>query len=342
MSARRGVLSAGTWCVDFNKSVARWPEEDSASEILAIDRHGGGAGFNMALDLKRLDPAFPVEAMGVVGDDELGSFLVSQCDAHGVERSRLKALAHGATMSVDAFNVLENGRRTHFYYPGVAAEMTPDDFDFSTTRALFLHLGLPGAHRAMDRPWRGEANGCAATLKKAKGAGLMTNLELMTMPSAERLAELGRPCLAHLDLLIVNDYEIGALAGISTRRADGTTDLAEVERALESALAAGAMRWAVAHFPEGAAARGRDGTRCRLGSVAIPANAVKGANGAGDAFAAGMLYALHEGWPIQEGMKVAHAAAAASMRAVSTTEGVAPVAECLKLADQWGLRPLEG
>jgi len=164
----------------------------------------------------------------------------------------------------------------------------------------------------------------------------------MTMPSAERLAELGRPCLPHLDYLIVNDYEIGALAGLKTRRADGTTDVAEVERALETVLGEGAMRWAVAHFPDGAVAQGRDGARRRLGSVAIPAEAVKGANGAGDAFAAGMLYALHEDWPIERALRIAHAAAAASMRAVSTTGGVVPVAECLKLAERWGLRPLEG
>jgi sugar/nucleoside kinase (ribokinase family) len=75
MSPRRGVLSAGTFCVDFNKSIARWPKEDTSNEVFEIDRQGGGSGFNMALDLKRLDPAFPVEAMGVVGDDDLGRFL---------------------------------------------------------------------------------------------------------------------------------------------------------------------------------------------------------------------------------------------------------------------------
>ena len=37
-------------------------------------------------------------------------------------------------MSVDAFNVASNGRRTHFYHQGVAAEMTPENFDFSSTR----------------------------------------------------------------------------------------------------------------------------------------------------------------------------------------------------------------
>ena len=93
MSERRGVLSAGTFCVDFNKSIARWPEEDTSNEVMAIDRQGGGSGFNMALDLKRLDPEFPVEAMGVVGDDDLGRFLFDECDAHGVERAALQGAA---------------------------------------------------------------------------------------------------------------------------------------------------------------------------------------------------------------------------------------------------------
>ena len=180
MSARRGVLSAGTWCVDFNKSIARWPSEDTSNEVFEIDRQGGGSGFNMALDLKRLDPHLPVEAMGVIGDDDLGRFLVGECDARGIGRGALLAMPGGATMSVDAFAVSDSGRRTHFYHQGVAAQMSPDHFDFSSTRAKILHLGLPGAHAAMDRPWREDANGWAAVLKSARASGLAANLELMT------------------------------------------------------------------------------------------------------------------------------------------------------------------
>jgi sugar/nucleoside kinase (ribokinase family) len=339
MSERRGVLSAGTWCVDFNKSIARWPDEDTSNEVLAIDRQGGGAGFNMALDLKRLDPDFPVEAMGVVGDDDLGRFLFAECDARNVNRAALHARPGGATMSVDAFNVEANGRRTHFYHQGVAAEMTPDDFDFSSTRARILHLGLPGAHKAMDGPWRGAANGWVAVLRKARAFGLSANLELMTT-QADRLAELGRPCLPHLDWLIVNDYEIGALGGRETRRTDGSTDPPAVARAIDDVLALGSMQWAAAHFPEGAIVGGRDGSRLALGSVALPASAIVGANGAGDAFAAGMLYGLHEQWPIVECLELGHASAAASMRAVSTTAGLGTVGECRTLARRWGFRPL--
>ena len=114
MSARRGVLSAGTWCVDFNKSIARWPDEDTSNEVFDIDRQGGGSGFNMAMDLKRLDPGFPVEAMGVIGGDDFGRFLIGECDAHAIAHAGLQALSGGATMSVDAFCVRDSGRRTHF------------------------------------------------------------------------------------------------------------------------------------------------------------------------------------------------------------------------------------
>jgi len=244
-------------------------------------------------------------------------------------------------MSVDAFNALDTGRRTHFFHPGVAAAMTPDHFDVSASRARILHIGSPDGLAAMDAPWRGDANGWVAVLEAAKRAGLMTNLEMKTT-SAERLARLCRPCLPHLDYLIVNDFEIGALANVQTRRADGSTDVAAVKRAIAAALERGPMRWVVAHFPKGAVAGGRDGTWAALGSVAMPPSEIAGVNGAGDAFAAGMLFGLDEGSPIADCLRLAHATAAASMRAVSTTEGVAPVAECLALADRFGLRPAPG
>ena len=70
----------------------------------------------------------------------------------------------------------------------------------------------------------------------------------------------------------------------------------------------------------------------------VPADAIKGANGAGDAFAAGVLYATHEGWPIGEGLSRGLCAAASALRSVSTTSSVGSIAECRALADVWGWR----
>ena len=257
MSERRGVLSAGTWCVDFNKSIARWPDEDTSNEVLAIDRQGGGAGFNMALDLKRLDPELPVEAMGVVGDDDLGRFLFAECDARGVNRTALRAASGGATMSVDAFNVAANGRRTHFYHQGVAAEMTPDDFDFSSTSAKILHLGLPGAHKAMDRPWRGDANGWVAVLRKARAARPQRQSRIDDDPG--RAARRARPAVPAASRLPHRQR-------LRDRRAGGTRDTARRRLDRPGRGRAGDRRRARARLHAlgcGSLSRGRDGGRTR-------------------------------------------------------------------------------
>jgi sugar/nucleoside kinase (ribokinase family) len=337
MSARRGVLTAGTWCVDLNKTVPRWPAEDTMLTYLAVDRQGGGSGCNMAIDLKRLDPEFPVATQGVVGDDDDGRFLEAECARYGVAHQGLRLRTGATTPFSDCFNSLESGRRTHMFFPGVADELTPDDFDFTSVSARYLHLGLPGAHAKMDAPWRQDETGWANVLKRARAAGLKTNLEMVST-SRERVAAFGHSAAPHLDLMIVNDYEIGCLAGFETRL-DGRAHAPFVAEALRQALTLGPLELAVAHFPEGALAVSRDGTVVALGSVALPAEAVAGVNGAGDAFAAGALYGLHEDWPVEDCLRLGHAAAAASMREVSTTAGVGSVAECLALAERCGLRP---
>ena len=337
MTGRRGIITAGTWCVDLNKSIPVWPYEDTMTTIVEVDRQGGGSGCNMAIDLKRLDPALPVATMGLVGDDDDGRYLLAECDRYGIERWGLATSREGETGSTDCFNSKASGRRTHFYTPGVAARLSPDHFDFSRSQARLLHLGLPGAHATMDARWGEDSTGWATVLRKARAAGLRTNLEMVST-GADEVSRFGRSCLPHLDLLVVNDYEIGCVAGVETRR-DGRAAPAKVARALFEVLSMGPLQLAIAHFPEGAIAATPDGAIVSLGSVAMPAGAIAGVNGAGDAFAAGVLYGWCEAWPLEEALRLGHACAAASLREVSTTRGVAPVAECLALAERYGLRP---
>lgn len=337
MTERRGILTAGSWCVDNNKSVPVWPSEDTMSTILELDRQGGGSGSNMAIDLKKLDPAFPVETMGVVGNDDDGRFLLSQCDSAGINRQGLQTLHDGMTAFCDCFNALESGHRTHLYYPGVADALCPNHFDFQTTKARILHLGLPGAHKRMDGPWGDDSTGWATVLRAARKNGLQTNLELVST-TREKIRHFGRSCLPHLDLLIVNDYEIGAVADVETRIGNETVPSRIVE-ALGKVLTLGPLMLAAVHFPEGAIAMDRDGTVFAVGSAQLPAQDIAGVNGAGDAFAAGFLYFWHEGYPVDDALRFGHATAAASMRAISTTAGVVSVSETRFLADQWGFRP---
>jgi sugar/nucleoside kinase (ribokinase family) len=189
----------------------------------------------------------------------------------------------------------------------------------------------------MDRPWGDAANGWVATLRKARVAGLTTNLELCSIP-ASRLAAIVCPCLPELDLLIVNDAEIGAISGEGCV-AGGRTDVGACVRAARRVLAEGAMSIVVLHFPGGAVAVPRASGVVAKSSVCVPPGAIVGTNGAGDAFAAGFLYGFHEGWGIEQSLALAHAAAAASLRGIGTTDRIENWKRCLELAEAWGWRP---
>ncbi len=337
MPVRQGILTAGSWVVDNNKTLQAWPAEDTMNTYVELDRQGGGSGCNMAIDLKKLDPSFHVETMAIVGDDDDGRYLLGQCDQYGIQRRHMQVIKGGTTPFCDCFNSIESGKRTHLYYPGVAEELCPDHFDFRDTDARILHLGLPGAHKRMDAPWGEDSTGWATVLKAAGRAGLKANLEMVST-TRDRIRHFGRSCLPHLDFLIVNDYEIGAVADVETR--DGTRTLyPKVVEALRAVFDLGSISLAVAHFPEAAIAMTRDGNVVVAGSVSIPSSEIVGVNGAGDAFAAGVLYASHEGQAIEDALRMGHACAAASMRSAATTNTVVSASECLALVEKWGFRP---
>jgi sugar/nucleoside kinase (ribokinase family) len=333
---RRGFITGGTWCVDNNRMVTHWPGEDGHAQFIEEERHGGGSGCNFALNIKRLDSTMPVETITIVGDDEFGRFLRSLAQDAGIGHTQMHVAKKASTQWTDAFVSKASGRRTHIFNSGASLELTPDHFDFSSTNARYLHLGLPGMHRHLDGPWQGDANGWVTVLKRARAAGLKTNMELASI-DAEQLAKLVRPCLAHLDLIIVNDGEIGALAGINTLPG-GITDVTACQRAARHVLENGAMEIVVVHCPVIAIAVTRNGKVFTKPSTEIPRELVAGANGAGDAFAAGMLYGVHEGWSVDDALTLAHASAAASLRSLSTTGAVEPWHKCLELANTWGWR----
>jgi len=333
--AFRKFVTAGTWCVDYNKLIDDWPQEGNVTEILEIHRAGGGSACNFAIDLKRLDPSLDISTMGVVGDDDNGSFLIECAKSNGIDTSGLKVVSRLATPFTDAYTNRRNGKRTHIFRSGASAALSPEDFDFTNLAGSFLHLGLPGAHATLDNPCNGDATGWVTVLRKARAAGLTTNIELMSIDDRCEIARLNRPSLPYLDMLIVNDIEIGALAGEETIQ-NGLTDVAACKRAAANILETGAMQFVAVHYPAGAICLTKDGAIFEKPSLSVPPDAILGANGAGDAFVSGFIYGVAHKSPIDDCLAYAHAAAAASMRDSTTTGAVVGITECMALADKWG------
>ena len=123
------------------------------------------------------------------------------------------------------------------------------------------------------------------------------------------------------------------------RQADGKLDTVAVKHAAGALLQQGVREVVVIHFPEGAFARTRMGEDVWQSSLKLPAKYIAGTAGAGDAFCAGTLLGLHEGWELKRSLLTGVCLAAASLSDATCTNGVRSLNSSLALAKKFGFRP---
>jgi sugar/nucleoside kinase (ribokinase family) len=335
-----GILCAGSIIVDAGKVIDRYPPLDHLAVIEDVSLSTGGPSLNMAVDLRQLGAAFPVGLLGAVGDDAHAAFILAECARLGISTAGVRELTGAVTSFTDVMVERDGGRRTMFHHSGANALWDASTADLTGPAARILHAGAPGIHPLMDRPGPGGGNGWSALLRRAQAAGLHTNLELVSL-RPDRTAEVALPCLPYLDSIVVNELEAGALTGIDAPAptADGPVDWPALEGMARNLVERGVAVLAVVHFPAGCVAAAPGGRTWRQGSVRLPREQVRSTNGAGDAFAAGVILGLHEGWPVERCLRLAVASAAACVRSPTTSAGIKQAASCLADADQAGYRP---
>lgn len=337
-TSRSGILAGGNWIVDHVKLIDRWPPQDALANIRSQVSSNGGSPYNLLKNLARLGVSFPLEAVGLVGDDAAGEFIRDDCDKHGIDRSRLVTTKAAPTSYTDVMTEQGTGRRTFFHCRGANAELAAGHFDFSRSRARIFHLGYLLLLDRLDEV-RDSATAAAEVFRAARAAGLKTSADVVS-EHGDRFARIVRPALPELDYLFVNEFELAQITGIATTRGDGI-DRDAIERAAMELIRSGVKEWVIAHFPDAVLACSSRNGLVWQPSVQVPASYIRGAAGAGDALASGVLLGLHEAMPIGEALRLGVCAAAASLAHPTCSEGVLSRAECLALAARFGFNELK-
>ncbi len=340
---RAGVLCAGTLIVDVGKVIDAYPALDHLAMIEGVTRSTGGAALNMAVDLRMLGAGFRVGLLGSIGADGHGAFLVAECERLGIDVTGVRTATDIPTSFTDAMVERHGGRRTFFHYPGANTAFRASGDDLRSSGARILHIGAPGIHPAMDTPTVSGGNAWVDLLEDAGRLGFWTNMELVSLEPAD-LARVAGPCLAHLDSIVINDLEAAALTSFRAPAAgqDDPVDWVALEGIARRLIELGVRRLAVVHFPGGAVAAAPGGEVWRQGSVSLPENDIRSTTGAGDAFAAGVVLGIHERWPVEQCLRLGSASAAASLRSLSTSEGIQSAETCLRDAERAGYRSTNG
>jgi sugar/nucleoside kinase (ribokinase family) len=308
---RSGLSAAGNWIVDRVKTIDAWPQEERLAQILSESPGGGGGAHNVLVDLALMKAPFPLRALGVVGNDEDGKWLMAESFQLGVDISGLRTTREQPTSSTDVMIVKSTGRRTFFHNRGANRMLEDDDLDPGNSKIFHLAYLL-----LLDRvdPM------AARILQRLRATGTKTSVDLVSAEKA-RFQEVVIPALNHIDYLIINEIEASECSGLRIRRPDGGFDrdaLAQATRQLHR------DNLVVVHLPEGAYALSTDG------EVWVPSKPLKkivSSVGAGDAFCAGVLYGLHEEWPLQQCLDLGHTAANACIGHETTTGGLRPISE---------------
>jgi sugar/nucleoside kinase (ribokinase family) len=339
MSARSGIIAGGNWIVDHVKTIDAWPPQDALANIIGEIRGNGGSPYNLLKDLAKLGATFPLEAVGLVGDDADGRYILADCEAHGINRTQLHISREAPTSYTDVMTVESGGRRTFFHRRGANAKLGPEHFDFASSRATHCHIGYA---LLLDRLDAHDSTGMPAlseVLRRAQKTGMTTSLDCVSENSG-RFDSVVRRLLPAVDLLFVNDFEAEKLTNLDLGRGPKLNPKA-VESAGRSLLQSGVRQAVVIHFPEGACACLRDGAILWQPSVNIPRELIAGTAGAGDAFAAGVLFTRLTAGTWIEALTLGVCAAASCLLHPTCSDRVMPAPACLELYRAYGFGVLK-
>jgi sugar/nucleoside kinase (ribokinase family) len=309
---RRGIAGAGNWIVDHVKTIDVYPEQDRLANILGPSvRAGGGGAYNVLTNLARMKAPFPLYGIGVVGDDDDGRWLLEDAKKSSIDTSRIRSSKEQPTSFTDVMTVRSTGRRTFFHNRGANRLLVDEFVDPGDAKILYLAylLLLDGIDPV-----------AADVLKRVRALGVKTSVDVVSEAS-ERFARIVLPVLDHVDYLILNEIEAGESTGHKIRRSDGSLDRDALDASAKKLYRDNVI---VIHFPEGGFVFSKQGT---LSAASKKVPEIKSTLGAGDAFCAGMLYGLHEDWPLDKALDLALRAAAACLSHETTTGGLRPVAE---------------
>ena len=309
MNGKTGIAVAGTVLVDKLNEITAYPASGELTKILSVSRAVGGAVPNVGIDIKRVDPSVTVKAVGKIGRDSEGDFLVSALAENGVDTSLL-VRGDLPTSFTDVMSIV-GGQRTFFSFPGACADFSFDDVDFGNLDVKMLHLGY---FLLLDKVDGGDGE---KILKRAKEMGIKTSIDLVS-ENSDRY-HIVKSCLKYVDNVIINELEAGMIAGIEPKR----ENLEKIARAIKDM---GVGERVIIHMPETGVCLSENGF-FELPSWELPGGYIKGKTGAGDAFCAGALIGIYRELDEMGILTLASKAATASLSAPDSIGGMISEAE---------------
>lgn len=332
---RKGIALCGNILTDLVKNIDFYPNQGMLANISSVTRAVGGAVPNTGIDLAKIDENLPLSAIGRIGNDEHGQYVVNQLQHYGINTRQITVSPTQPTSFSDVMSV-HGGERTFFHARGANAELTPGDIDVKTLDCSLLHFGYILLMDGFDAPDAEYGTALARFLHDVQEEGIKTSIDMVSSSTGEYQKTVC-PALKYSNYAIVNEIESCAIFNIEPRNPDGTLNIENVRHAMERMVQEGVRDKVVVHCKEmGLCLDVKSGDFTVVPSLDVPRSLFKGSVGAGDAFCAGCLYSIYNGYPDAEMLEFAAAAAVCNLFADNSIDGMRSEAEIRELMKQYG------
>ncbi len=329
-TSKSGVVCAGNWIVDTVHGIDQWPQKNDLVRIDSQTVGVGGGAANVLSDLRSLGAEFPLVPVGKLGRDQYAEIILKHCREFGFPLDFLVQDDTAPTAHTHVMN-LPGDSRTFFYQGGTNDTFDADDVPMERLAELdarVFYLGYLTLLGRLDIVRSDGTTQAGEVLEKAQDSGMKTCVDLVSTKTAQFEA-IVCAALPYIDYLIVNETEIARTCGSPVFGEDGTLDSDLLLTAAQYALDNGVSTAVIVHCPQTALWLAKDSLPIWSEPEPVEPHEIKSPVGAGDAFCAGVIFGIHEGWSAEQTLKLAHKAARAALGGLTATDGVKPICELL-------------
>jgi sugar/nucleoside kinase (ribokinase family) len=298
------VVSLGIHILDvLGRPVHRIPPKQDVDLLEEIRLTVAGTAAGTSVDLAKLGVS--VLAMGAIGEDAAGNFIVDTMNRYGIDTSGLRRKP-GVQTSATMLPIRPNGERPALHVLGANAELTLDDIDWNAIAAAkHLHFGGTYLMPKLD----GEPT--AQILKFAREHGVTTTLDLIAIDRPD-LLEVIEPALPWVDYFMPGLEEARMISGLQDR-----------EAVIRFFLDRGAKHTVFKMGEEGSSVAWYDEDGA-LREIRLPAfeTTIVDSTGCGDSYCAGFIVGLLNGWDLEECARLGSACGALVITGLGSDAGI--------------------
>lgn len=317
---KRSIAVAGNILTDVVNNIDAYPRSGTMTDITSISKSVGGCVPNICIDLAKIDKTLPLVAIGCIGDDAYGSYILSQLQRYRIDTGRIAV----STTAPTSFSTIMNppsGERTIFHVRGANAKFHPGQVDIADLDCTMLHIGYMFLLDEFDSIDPEYGTVLAHFLHDVQSHGIKTSIDVSGDISVDYPGKI-IPALKYCNYVIIDEVECCGIWQLLPRHKDGNLNASVIREAMERTMSCGVKDKVIVHSREAMFCLDKSGKFSTMASLALQPEEIKSGVGVGDAFCAGALYGIHQKMSDADILSFASAAAACSMRVENAVDGM--------------------